>query len=143
MVEYPDFKDNLARSQFGTLNSETIEEVINRMADEAFQYLDIEEFISFFTLRGRPKYKIIYQAIMSDIKSRNNRMSSMSKMGKKRKRMIKNIWNSRLKLINYISSYPKALIWNISISNKISQLNLIKSSQFLNLLTLKKNIMYE
>jgi hypothetical protein len=91
MVEYPDFKDNLARSQFGTLNSETIEEVINRMADEAFQYLDIEEFISFFTLRGRPKYKIIYQAIMSDIKSRNNRMSSMSKMGKKRKRMIKNI----------------------------------------------------
>jgi hypothetical protein len=80
---------------------------------------------------------------MSDIKSRNNRMSSMSKMGKKRKRMIKNIWNSRLKLINYISSYPKALIWNISISNKISQLNLIKSSQFLNLLTLKKNIMYE
>jgi hypothetical protein len=63
MIEYPDLKDNLARSQFGNLNSETIEEVINRMEVEAFQYLDIEEFISFFTLRGRPKYNIFIKTL--------------------------------------------------------------------------------
>jgi len=56
MVEYPDLKDNLARSKFCALNSETVEEVVNRMAIEGFQYLDIEEFISFFTVTGRPKY---------------------------------------------------------------------------------------
>jgi len=54
MTDYDDLKDILARTKYGSLLSETVEEVLNRILNTAYKYIDIEEFISFFTLKGMP-----------------------------------------------------------------------------------------
>ena len=54
---YKTFKKDLARRSSGSLDlgCETVEEVINRLEMEADKYINWEDFISFFTIRGRPK----------------------------------------------------------------------------------------
>ena len=56
MINWDDFKFMVARTKYGTLNSENVEEVLNRILNEAYKYIDIEEFLSFFTFKGRPKF---------------------------------------------------------------------------------------
>ena len=55
---YKIFKKDLARSSPGSLDigCETIEEVINRLEMEAEKFIQWEEFLAFFTIRGRPEY---------------------------------------------------------------------------------------
>jgi len=52
-----------SKAHSSQLNNETLREILYRIEKESDEYIDYDEFLEFFTKRGRPKFMLIFNPI--------------------------------------------------------------------------------